>query len=82
MFSTTATPRPSDVLSLVLRWLSRMLPHRTPAAIEQAHTQRRLYDHHPDTAFHDAGLSRDDALAVGSHQPALPFFLQSGFGKR
>jgi hypothetical protein len=30
----------------------------------------------------DTGLSREDMLAESSHEPALPFFYQSGFGRR
>lgn len=48
----------------------------------QACTQKRVHDHHPDATFHDAGLSRDDALGIGSYHPELPFFMQSGFGRR
>ncbi len=85
MSNTTATPRWSDTAKLrAPGWLSHLKAHlsRAHAATEQAHTQRCLYDHHPDAAFHDAGLSREDALGLDSHQTALPFFLQSGFGKR
>ena len=65
-------------------WFSQLKAHlsSTHSAIEQARSQQRIRDRLPDAAFHDAGLSRDDALAIGSHHPALPFFLQSGFGKR
>jgi hypothetical protein len=85
MSNIAVTHRRSDTTKLrAPGWLSHLKAHlsRAHAATEQAHNQRRMYDHHPDAAFHDAGLSRDDAMAIGSHQTALPFFLQSGFGKR
>lgn len=83
MFNTVAPPRPSDKADAP-HWLFRFAAFFCPThvTIEQACTQQRLYDHHPDAAFHDAGQSRDDAMGIGSHQTALPFFLQSGFGKR
>lgn len=79
------TRRPSNIgMTHKSRWLSRLIARLCDAHAntEQAHTQRRLYDHHPDAAFHDAGVSRDDAQGIANHQPALPFFLQSGFGRR
>ncbi len=65
-------------------WLFRLIAHlwSIPSTTEQAYSQRRDYDHQPDATFRDAGQSRDDATGLGSHQPELPFFLQSGFGKR
>ena len=85
MFSTAATPRPSVQTTTNTRhWLFRFVAHlnQSHAAIEQARTQQRTHDHHPDAVFRDAGRSRDDATGIGSHQPKLPFFMQSGFGKR
>lgn len=84
MFSITATPCPSDQSTATPYWLARFakLLCGSRAAIEQARIRQRGYDLHPDAAFHDAGLSRDEAMGVGSHQDALPFFLQSGFGRQ
>ena len=82
--SATSPHLSSSVKTPAGRWLSRLAAHlcASTSATEQAHTQRRLHNHHPDAAFHDAGLSRDDATGLGSHQIALPFFLQSGFGQQ
>lgn len=84
MSNSIANARPIIAKTQALHWLSRLTAHLKTAysVAENAHNQRRLNDHHPDAAFQDAGLSRDDATSVGSHQNALPFFLQSGFAKR
>ncbi len=85
MSATDATARFSQTASIhARRWLSRLSAdlRAGTSATEQAHNQRRLHDHLPDAALHDAGKYRDDATGIGNHQTALPFFLQSGFGKR
>ena len=85
MFSTVATPRATDRPTTDTRhWLFRFVAYlsHSSAAIEQARTQQRTFDHHPDTSFHDAGLSRNDATGIGSHRSDLPFFFQSGFGRQ
>lgn len=85
MSATDASARSSQTASIhARRWLSRLGAYlrASTSATEQANNLRCLHDHHPDAAFHDAGKYRDDAIGIGSHQTALPFFLQSGFGRR
>jgi hypothetical protein len=43
--------------------------------------QTRLSAVRPET-LRDTGRSPDDLTGVPTHDPALPFFLQSGFGRR
>lgn len=59
--------------------LERLL--RRFARVEAAMTgQRRLAELRPET-LRDTGLSADDLTGVATHDPDLPFFLQSGFGR-
>lgn len=85
MFSTAASPRSSSAAKVQAPgWLSHLTAKLRSAvsSSEKAQSLRHRHDCLPDAAFHDAGLSRDDALGIGRHQPELPFFLQSGFSKR
>lgn len=65
-------------------WLSRFKGrlHDALTAVDHAHSQRCAYDQLPDAALCDACLCREDAVGIGGHQEALPFFLQSGFARR
>lgn len=84
MSALTTTPTSSAKANTrTAHWLFRLVAHfsGSAAATEQAYIERRHHDRYPDAAFHDAGLSRDDATGLGSHQGALAFFLQSDFGK-
>lgn len=56
----------------------RRLAACTAAALQD---QSRLTAIRPET-LRDTGLSADDLTGVPSYDPALPFFLQSGFGRR
>lgn len=52
------------------------------ARVEAAMTaQSRLSAIQPDT-LRDTGRSAEDLTGAPSHDPALPFFLQAGFGRR
>lgn len=52
------------------------------ARVEAAMTaQSRLSAIQPDT-LSDTGRSAEDLTGAPSHDPALPFFLQAGFGRR
>ena len=85
MFSTATAPRPSNAAAnKTPGWLSQLKSklRRAVSATENAQSLRFHHDCHADDVFHDVGLSRDDALGIGSHQGDLPYFMQSGFGKR
>ncbi len=59
----------------MLERLSRFL-----ARVEAAMTgQRRLAELRPET-LSDTGLSAEDLTGLPTHDPDLPFFMQSGFG--
>lgn len=60
-------------------FLARLRRH--VARIEAAMAgQARLTSLAPET-LRDTGLSPDDLTGAPSHDPALPFFLQAGFGR-
>jgi uncharacterized protein YjiS (DUF1127 family) len=48
--------------------------------VSAAHDARRRFMELSDLDVRDAGLSREDAAGVASHQPDVPFFMQPGFG--
>jgi hypothetical protein len=55
--------------------------HRHFARVEAAMaSQSRLSSMGPETEC-DTGLSAEDLTGVASHDPALPFFMQAGFGR-
>ncbi|MDP3195788.1 hypothetical protein [Tabrizicola sp.] len=56
--------------------LRRRVAH-TEAAMER---QSRLAAIQPDTVG-DTGLAPEDLTGVATYDPALPFFMQSGFGR-
>lgn len=63
-----------------LRFMDRLRRHfsRLDAAMQG---QSRLSVITADTVS-DTGLPAEDLTGVRSHDPALPFFFQSGFGQR
>ena len=67
-------------LGLVKRWLMAVRSHA--AGIDAAHAARRQRDCLPADFSRDTGMSIEDATGLGSWQPELPFFMQSGFGTR
>ncbi len=48
---------------------------------EDAHAERCLLASFTALEFRDLGIDPSDATGVASWQPALPFFMQSGFGQ-
>jgi hypothetical protein len=55
---------------------------RQVARIEAAMAgQARRSAVRPDM-LHDSGLTPDELTGAPSHDPALPFFMQAGFGRR
>ena len=50
--------------------------------IDAAHTRQAQLADLSQEASHDTGLSLEDLVGARAYEPALPFFLQSGFGKR
>lgn len=70
----------TTVLSFCSRQVGRVRNHlaRTDAALEGQSLQSAI---HPETR-HDTGPSADVLTGTPTHDPDLPFFLQSGFGRR
>lgn len=50
--------------------------------VEDAHAARRSLASFSDAEFHDTGIDPSDATGIGSWQSDLPFFMQSGFGRK
>ncbi len=50
--------------------------------VEDAHASRCTLASLAEEIFHDTGIDPSDATGIASCQPDLPFFMQSGFGKR
>ena len=47
-----------------------------------AHARRAALDAMPSELLRDTGLTPEAATGNPRHQPDLPFFMQSGFGRR
>ncbi|MBL9051488.1 MAG: hypothetical protein JNK19_15365 [Tabrizicola sp.] len=71
-----ATPLPSSGEGFIERLRRRFA--RVEAAMAG---QSRLAAIRPETES-DTGLSAEELTGATSYDPALPFFLQSGFGRR
>lgn len=52
------------------------------ASAENAHVLRCTLESLPAETFRDTGIDPRDATGIASCQPDLPFFMQSGFGRR
>jgi hypothetical protein len=50
--------------------------------VEKAHAARCTLASFSDAEFHDTGIDPSDATGIPSWQPDLPFFMQSGFGRK
>ena len=50
--------------------------------VEDAHAARYTFSSFSDAEFHDTGIDPSDATGIPSWQSDLPFFMQSGFGKK
>jgi uncharacterized protein YjiS (DUF1127 family) len=67
-------------LSLPSHWLRQV--RASVARVNEAHEKRCDLASMPCDLASDTGLSPEDATGIASHQPDLPFFMQSGFGRR
>lgn len=71
-----------------LRALSRemaSIPQRTLAQfakVRDAHALQAQFSRLPDEVPADLGMSAEDVLSAPSYSEVLPFFMQSGFGRR
>ena len=75
-----SAPLPSSDEGFIERLRLRL--RRRFARVEVAMAgQSRLSAIRPETES-DTGLSAEDLTGATSYDPALPFFLQSGFGRR
>lgn len=52
------------------------------AGISDAHARRAQFSSLPHEAVSDVAIPAEDILSAGSYSEALPFFMQSGFGRR
>lgn len=50
------------------------------AQVDRAHSSRCELACLPDDIQRDTGLTPEEATGIRTFQPALPFFMQSGFG--
>jgi hypothetical protein len=73
-----------DQGALMRSWFSRWLRalRASVAGVDNAHALRCELASLPQNVMSDTGLSPEDATGIASHQPDLPFFMQSGFGRR
>ncbi|MFZ5710888.1 MAG: hypothetical protein ACOY4T_14605 [Pseudomonadota bacterium] len=61
------------------------LPQETQAQfarVRAAYVLQAEFSNLPDEALGDAGMSAEDILSARSYSEGLPFFMQSGFGRR
>ena len=65
--------------SWLARWLRVLLA--SVARVNKGHAIRFELASLPQDVLRDTGLSPEDATGIASHQPDLPFFMQSGFGR-
>lgn len=72
-----------DQGALMRSWLFRWLRPSpvSVARVDKAHARRCELASLPQNVMSDTGLSPEDATGIASHQPDLPFFMQSGFGR-
>jgi hypothetical protein len=55
---------------------------KTLHAVEDAHQSRCNLSSFAAEEFEDTGVDPSDATGITSWQPDLPFFMQSGFGRK
>ena len=72
-----------DQGALMRSWFSRWLQplQASVARVDKAHALRCELASLPQNVMSDTGLSPEDATGIVRHQPDLPFFMQSGFGR-
>lgn len=51
-------------------------------ALTAAHARQARFAHLDGSEARDTGLPPEDFMGEANHDPALPFFLQSGFDRR
>ena len=90
---TTATALPdvqqatgagqSILLALTRLWRGVWRPAHAPTdLVAAAHARRCTLDSLTQADVRDMGLAREDATGIPTIQPDLPFFMQSGFGRK
>ena len=57
-------------------------PRRSRHRVEEAHAARCTLASFSGAEFQDTGIDPSDATGIPSWQPDLPFFMQSGFGRK
>ena len=68
-------------MSRLWRGVWHPVPAR-PDPVAAAHACRRTLDAVTAADVRDMGLAREDATGIPTMQPELPFFMQSGFGRK
>ena len=63
----------------IAQWLRVLLA--SVARVDKAHARRCELASLPQNVLSDTGMSPEDTTGISSHQPDLPFFMQSGFGR-
>lgn len=77
----TTEPRPGLFgRHLFSRW-AHALRSRIGAAV-RAHERRRMFESVGEDVMRDTRVPPDTATGLSGWEPDLPFFMQSGFGRR
>jgi hypothetical protein len=76
-FLPKATHQSTSLWSRVAAHLSTYL-----GAITAAHTRRARLEAVTEADIRDTGLPAEELLGERGHEPALPFFMQRGFGRQ
>lgn len=72
--------RGAVIRSWIFRWLQPL--KASVAKVDIAHARRCDLASLPQDVLQDTGLPPEGATGITDHQPDLPFFMQSGFGRR
>lgn len=83
----TTPARPIPVVDTFRRFTNWIGAVRAAASVsrqkvEDAHAARCALASFSDAEFQDSGIDPSDATGIPSWQPDLPFFMQSGFGRK
>jgi hypothetical protein len=77
----TTEPRPASCKQQMLGRWAYALRSRLGAAA-RAHERRRMFESVGEDVVRDTRVPPDTATGLSGWEPDLPFFMQSGFGRR
>ena len=82
--SRTTSTEVLEKCRLFLSWIKAVLgaTRRSAQKAEAAHASRCIRESFATEEFQDTGIDPSDATGIASWQPDLPFFMQSGFGRK